>query len=155
MKLHDLSPTPGSTHKKKRIGRGIGSGHGKTATRGTKGQKSRSGSSVPPWFEGGKMPLQRLIPKRGFKNINRTDYKPFNLKKIEELGMTEVNPETLYEKKLIKWGEKIKILAEGSLSKAVNFKVHALSKAAKEKIESAGGTFQTINFNNEETEVVK
>ncbi|MBN1151399.1 50S ribosomal protein L15 [candidate division WOR-3 bacterium] len=153
MKLHELSPTPGATHKKKRVGRGIGSGHGKTATRGTKGQKSRSGSSTPPWFEGGKMPLQRLVPKRGFKNVSRKEFKPINLKRIEDLGLTEVTPDTLYEKKIIKWGEKIKILSEGNLSKAVVFKVHAFSHSAKEKIEKAGGTVELIGIDN--TDVVK
>lgn len=148
MKLHELYKTPGSAHKKKRIGRGIGSGHGKTATRGTKGQKARSGSSTPPWFEGGKMPLQRLVPKRGFKNFNRKDYVPVNLKRIEDLGLTEVSPDTLYEKKVIKWGEKVKILSEGNISKAVVFKVHAVSSSAKKKIESAGGTVELIGTYN-------
>ncbi len=155
MKIHQLSPTPGSVHKKKRIGRGIGSGHGKTAGRGTKGQKSRSGSSVPPWFEGGKMPLQRLIPKRGFKNFNRVGYNPINLKKIEELGIEEVNPDILWEKKLLNWGEKVKILGEGDISKAVVFKVHAVSATAKEKIEKAGGKVEIIAYNSKETEVTK
>ncbi|KQC11888.1 MAG: 50S ribosomal protein L15 [Desulfuromonas sp. SDB] len=144
MKLHNLKPSPGSRRKVKRVGRGIGSGRGKTATRGTKGQKSRSGSSSPPWFEGGKLPLQRLIPKHGFKNFARKEFVILNLDQIEALQLTELNPDILQGKKLLKKNQKIKILGRGDISIAVDAKVHAVSKTAQEKITKAGGKVEII-----------
>ena len=144
MKLHELKSSTGSRHKRKRVGRGIGSGRGKTATRGTKGQLSRSGSSLPPWFEGGKMPLQRLIPKRGFKNFTRKEYAVLNLDRILSLNIEEVTPEILVEKKIVSKNQKIKILGKGDLDKKINVKVHAISNYAKDKILKVGGTVELI-----------
>ncbi len=144
MKLHELKPSIGSRQKKKRVGRGIGSGHGKTATRGTKGQLSRSGSSIPAWFEGGRMPLQRLIPKRGFTNYTRKEYEVFNLDRIMNLKIEEITPEILLQKRMIKKKQKIKILGVGELDKKISVKVHAISNTAKEKILKAGGKVELI-----------
>jgi len=144
MKLHELKPSTGSRQKRKRVGRGIGSGRGKTATRGTKGQLSRSGSSTPGWFEGGKMPLQRLIPKRGFKNYTRKEYVVFNLDRILNLNIDDVTPEVLFEKRMIKKKQKVKILGVGDIDKKINVKVHAISNTAKEKILKAGGQVELI-----------
>lgn len=145
MKLHNLKPSPGSRKKVKRVGRGIGSGRGKTATRGTKGQKSRSGSSSPPWFEGGKLPLQRLIPKHGFKNFARKEFVILNLDQIEALQLKDINPDVLQSKKLLKKNQMVKLLGRGNLNIAVDAKVHAASKTAQEKIIKAGGKVEIIN----------
>ena len=148
MKLHELKPNQGATHKKKRVGRGIGSGHGKTATRGHKGQKSRSGDSkLPARFEGGQTPFIMRIPKRGFKNPNKVEYEIVNLKDLERKfnENEEVNPQTLVEKGLIKKGECVKILGDGELTKKLTVKAHAFSASAEEKIKSAGGIVEKIS----------
>lgn len=147
MKLHELSPAEGSKKAVKRIGRGAGSGQGKTAGKGHKGAKARSGYSRNPGFEGGQMPLQRRVPKRGFNNIFRTEYAVVNLASLEErfeAGAT-VDAESLKACGLIKKElDGIKVLANGELTKALNIKVNAVSEAAKSKIEAAGGTVEVL-----------
>jgi large subunit ribosomal protein L15 len=142
MNLHSLKPAEGSTHRKLRVGRGRASGKGKTSGRGQKGQMSRSGSGHKPLFEGGQMPMARRIPKRGFKNINRTVYAPVNLAALDvfEDG-AEVTVEALRERGLVKgrW-DGVKILGTGEVSKKLTVKVDAFSASAKEKIEAAGGS---------------
>jgi len=148
MKLHELKPNKGATHRKKRVGRGIGSGHGKTATRGYKGQTSRSGDSkMPARFEGGQTPFLMRIPKRGFKNPNKKEYEIVNLKVLEEKfsANEEVNPEILVQKGIIKSGECVKILGDGELTKPLNVKAHAFSKSAEEKIKAAGGSAEKLS----------
>lgn len=148
MKLHELKPNKGATHKKKIVGRGIGSGHGKTSTRGHKGQKSRSGDSkLPARFEGGQTPFIMRIPKRGFKNPNKVEYEIVNLKDLEKKfnENEEVNPQTLVEKGLIKKGECVKILGDGELTKRLVVKAHAFSTSAEEKITAVGGTVEKIS----------
>jgi len=148
MDLSNLKPAEGSTRSEKRIGRGQGSGHGgHTATRGTKGQKSRSGASIPAWFEGGQMPLQRRVPKFGFKNRFRVEYQPINVGRLQELvasgsidAGSPVTPELLRSVGLLGKGERVKILGSGELSSALQVTAHAFSGSAKEKIEKAGGT---------------
>lgn len=144
MKLHNLKPAEGSTHRAKRIGRGEGSSLGDTAGRGHKGAKSRSGYKSKRYFEGGQMPLQRRIPKRGFKNINRKEYVGLNLDTIQKLvdkyRWPEVSIEALKESRIIGKTEKVKILGRGQLKGAVRFKVNAYTQKAKESIEAAGGT---------------
>lgn len=147
MKLHELSPAEGSKKVVKRIGRGAGSGQGKTAGKGHKGAKARSGYSRQAGFEGGQMPLQRRVPKRGFNNIFRTEYAVVNLSSLEErfeAGAT-VDAESLKACGLIKKElDGIKVLAKGDLTKALNVKVKAVSEAAKAKIEAAGGTVEVL-----------
>lgn len=147
MKLHELAPNQGATKKRKRVGRGIGSGHGKTCGRGHKGQKSRSGDKkLPFWFEGGQTPLHKRIPKRGFRSPNRVEYSVVNLKILEryfEAG-EEVNPEKLLEKGLVKKGMPVKVLGDGELTKALKVKAHAFSKSAREKIQALGGTCEEL-----------
>lgn len=143
--LHDLSPSTGSKNKRKRVGRGPGSGRGKTSTRGEKGQKSRSGGSVHPRFEGGQMPLIRRIPKRGFKSINRVEYQVVN---VRDLGRVEgeVSPATLKEAGLIRSTAKlVKILGVGEVDQALTVAAHAFSGSARSKIEGAGGTVSVIS----------
>ncbi len=146
--LSNLSPNPGAKKEKKRVGRGIGSGLGKTAGRGHKGQKSRSGGTKPIWFEGGQTPIYRRIPKRGFKNPFSKEYDIVNLFQLEEKFEANevVSPETLKERGLIKGkleGKLIKILAKGELTKPLVFKgIHAFSKKAKEIIEGVGGRIE-------------
>ena len=145
MRLNELAPAPGARSKKKRVGRGPGSGHGRRATRGNKGQKARN--KVSPWFEGGQMPLQRRLPKRGFKNPGRETYEVVNLKDIAERFTQgeEVNAESLKSKNLVrKKNKKIKILAYGELDFPVTVAVHAVSKKAKELLEKVGGTVPTV-----------
>lgn len=146
MKIEDLKPAPGSKKRKKRIGRGIGSGHGKTSTKGHKGQKARSGGAKGPGFEGGQMPLQRRLPKRGFTNAPfRKEYAVVNLKDIEKLGLNEVNPEILLEKGLIKdLKHGVKILGEGEMTRPLKIRAHAFSKSALEKLNRAGATVEVI-----------
>lgn len=145
--LNNLHPTPGSTHKKKRIGRGPGSGTGKTAGKGHKGQKSRSGYSRKIGFEGGQMPLQRRLPKRGFTNIFKTKWLEISLAKLEanfEAG-DEVTPEILHERGLIKKAKHdLVILGNGDITKALKISAHRITKNAKEKIEKAGGSITEI-----------
>ena len=142
MKLHELKPAAGSTAKRKRVGRGNGSGMGNTACRGHKGQKARSGGGVRPGFEGGQMPVTRRLPKHGFNNIFRREYTIVNLEVLENKfdDGAEVTMEALLDKGLIKKKDKfVKILAQGELSKKLTIRVDKISDAAKEKVESAGG----------------
>ena len=144
MKLHTLKPADGSVKNEKRIGRGQGSGRGGTSTRGHKGAKSRSGYSRKLGFEGGQMPLQRRVPKFGFKNPNRVEYKAINLDTLEELiaktKAKEVNLEVLFNNGLASKKCKIKILGRGELKSKVNVAAHAFSSSAIKAIEAAGGT---------------
>jgi large subunit ribosomal protein L15 len=144
--LNTLAPAKGANRKNKRVGRGIGSGHGKTSTRGYKGQKSRSGSSIRPGFEGGQMPLHRRLPKRGFNNVFRKEYTIVNLDTLSQFEPgASVAPETLLEKGIVKkLRDGIKILGNGELKHAVNVRAHKFSKGAAEKIQSAGGTIEVI-----------
>ncbi|MBL0130168.1 MAG: 50S ribosomal protein L15 [Chitinophagaceae bacterium] len=148
MKLHELRPAKGSVHKDKRIGRGGGSGHGGTSTKGTKGGQSRSGYKSKMAHEGGQMPIQRRVPKRGFTNINRVEFKVLNLGQIEELAVkysiTEFSLENLYVNGLISQNDKVKILGNGELKGKFTFKVNAVSGKAKTAIEAAGGTIDLI-----------
>ena len=145
--LNNLKPAPGSTHKKKRVGRGPGSGLGKTAGRGNKGQKSRSGYSSKSGFEGGQMPLQRRLPKRGFTNIFRKQWLEISLAKLEESfnAGDEVTPEILHERGLIKKAKHdLVILGNGDVTKALKISAHRFTKNAKDKIEKAGGSITEI-----------
>lgn len=138
--LHDLSPTKGSHRDRKRVGRGPGSGTGKTAGRGQKGQKARSGASIPAGFEGGQMPLHRRIPKRGFHNFTRVEYQVVN---VGDLARVEgdVSPGSLHAAGLVGSGRKpVKILGTGEVESALTVEAHAFSRSAREKIEAAGGT---------------
>jgi large subunit ribosomal protein L15 len=139
--LANLAPQPGSTKQKKRLGRGPGSGHGKTAGRGHKGFKARSGSGVKPGFEGGQMPLQRRLPKRGFTNIFKKIYAIVSLEQLETFAAGEkVTVDSLVAAKLVKKGAAVKILANGEVTKALHVTVDKISEAAKAKIEQAGGS---------------
>lgn len=144
MELHNLKPAKGSVKRKKRIARGQGAGTGGTSTRGHKGAKSRSGYSRKRAFEGGQMPLQMRLPKRGFKNPNRVSYVPINLSRLQEINdkfnLKEISVEKLYEQRIIKKGDKVKVLANGELNTSVNVKVHAISEKAKAAIEAKGGS---------------
>ena len=145
--LNNIKPAPGSTHKKKRVGRGPGSGLGKTAGRGHKGQKSRSGYSSRPGFEGGQMPLQRRLPKRGFTNIFKKEWIEISLAKIEENfnAGDEITPEILHERGLVKKSKAdLVILGTGDVTKALTISSHRFTKTAKDKIEKAGGTANVI-----------
>ncbi len=148
MNLSSLKPAKGSTHNSKRVGRGQGSGKGGTATRGHKGAQSRSGYSRKIGFEGGQMPLQRRIPKRGFKNVNRTEYAVLNLAMIQHYAdkykVTEINLNFLQEKSIVKKSEIVKVLANGELTSKVNVSAHAISASALEQIEKVGGTFTKL-----------
>ncbi len=145
--LSNLKPAPGSRKKEKRIGRGQGSGHGGTSTRGHKGQKSRSGASIPAWFEGGQMPLIRRIPKRGFRNPFKVEYQVVNLGRLQELidkgkisSEAKITPELLYEVGAVsKRTLPVKILGEGELKVALEISAHAFSKSALQKIQAIGG----------------
>jgi large subunit ribosomal protein L15 len=141
MNLGSLSPAPGSVKKRKRVGRGQGSGHGGTSCRGHKGQRSRAGSKIRPWFEGGQMPLQRRLPKRGFTNIFKKTFQIVNVRDLARLEKTkDVTPASLYESGLVsKKNVPVKVLGDGELEKAVNITAHAFTASAKEKIEKAGG----------------
>lgn len=148
MNLHSLQPAEGSTKNRKRIGRGEGSGHGGTSTRGHKGAKSRSGYKSKIGFEGGQMPIQRRVPKFGFKNINRVEYKGINLDAIQTIvdtkKITEITPEVLVENGLSSKKDLVKILGRGELKSKVTFKVHGVSKSALAMIEGQGGTVEII-----------
>jgi large subunit ribosomal protein L15 len=148
MKLHELKPAKGATHKTKRIGRGDGSGHGGTSTKGTKGAQSRTGYKRKMAHEGGQMPIQRRVPKRGFKNPHRIEYKVLNLGQIEQLaekyGITEFSLENLYINGLIGQTDRIKILGNGALKGKFTFKVNAISEKAKAAIETAGGSVEIV-----------
>ena len=144
MELHEVKPAKGAVHHDKRIGRGTGSGHGGTSTRGHKGAKSRSGYSKKIGFEGGQMPIQRRLPKFGFKNINRKEYKSINIEVIQSLcdknGWEVITPENLVEAGLVKKNDLIKILGQGTITSKVEVKAHAFSKTAEAAIEKAQGT---------------
>ena len=148
MKLHELRPAKGATHKVKRIGRGDGSGHGGTSTKGTKGQQSRTGYKRKMAHEGGQMPIQRRIPKRGFNNVLRVEYKVFNVGQVDHLtekyGIKEFSLENLYINGLISQNDRVKILGNGVLKANIPFKVNAISQKAKGAIESAGGTVEIV-----------
>ncbi len=149
MKLHDLKPAEGATHRKRRVGRGISAGQGKTAGRGTKGQRSRTGRGIKPYFEGGQLPLVRRLPHtRGFKHLQRVEYVPVNLDLLNQFEAgTEVTPEALVECGLIKGSALVKVLGRGELTKALTIKAHAFSDSAKEKIAQAGGKAEEIAAN--------
>jgi large subunit ribosomal protein L15 len=148
MKLHELRPAKGATHKVKRIGRGDGSGHGGTSTKGTKGGQSRAGYKRKMAHEGGQMPIQRRLPKRGFNNIHRVEYKVINLGQVELLaekyGIKEFSLENLFENNLINRNSRVKILGNGELKGKFTFKVHAVSEKAKAAIEAAGGSVEIL-----------
>ena len=146
MRLDELRPAPGSNKKRKRVGRGDGSGHGKTSGRGHKGQGARSGGNVQPGFEGGQMPLQRRLPKRGFHNPFRVEMAVVNVAQLDALPAgSEATPETLALAGLINGKKRqVKILGEGSLSKALIVRAHGFSATAKQKIEAAGGKAELI-----------
>ncbi|MEA4868923.1 MAG: 50S ribosomal protein L15 [Bacteroidia bacterium] len=143
MKLHNLTPSDGSLGREKRIGRGEGSGHGGTSTRGHKGAQSRSGYSRKKGFEGGQMPLQRRLPKFGFNNINRVEYKALNISTIqalsEKLGTTTLTLDTLIEAGLISKNDRVKILGNGPITAKLDVTAHAFSKSAIEQIEAQQG----------------
>lgn len=146
MKLHDLAPAPGSRHTRKRVGRGTGSGMGKTSTRGQKGQWARSGGGVRPGFEGGQNPLFRRLPKRGFTNIHRTEYAIVNLDQLNKFAAgTEVTPEALLEAGIVKNPKDgIKILGNGDLKVGLTVKANKFSQSAIAKIQAAGGQTEVI-----------
>jgi len=148
MDLSKLKPASGSTRKDKRIGRGQGSGRGGTSTRGHKGQKSRSGYSRKVGFEGGQMPLQRVVPKSGFKNFNRVEYKAINLDVLQQLAesrnQNSIDMDTLVNAGVASKNEKVKILGGGSLNLKLDVKAHAFSKSAKEAIEKLDGTTEIL-----------
>lgn len=148
MKLHDLRPNPGAKKKRKRVGRGIAAGQGKTAGRGTKGQGARSGGGKGPYFEGGQLPLARRLPfKRGFTNINKIYYKPVNLEELAQFDFdgADVTPEILVAVGLLKKvTDPVVVLGNGELSVALTVKAHRFSASAKEKIEAAGGTVEIV-----------
>ncbi|MGG9971498.1 50S ribosomal protein L15 [Ferruginibacter sp. SUN002] len=148
MKLHELRPAKGATHKAIRIGRGEASGKGGTSTKGNKGGQSRAGYKSKPAFEGGQMPIQRRVPKRGFKNINRVEYKVINVGKIdhyaEKYGITEFSLQNLYINGLISQFDSVKILGVGEIKGKYSFKVNAVSEKAKTAIEAAGGSVEII-----------
>lgn len=148
MQLHNLKPAEGATHKTKRIGRGEGSGHGGTSTRGNKGQQARTGYNQRRGHEGGQMPIQRRMPKRGFHNPFRVSYKVFNLGQldflIEKYNITDFTPENLYINGLINRTDAVKLLGGGEVKAKMTFKVNAISAKAKEAIEAAGGTVELV-----------
>ena len=146
MKLSDLAPSPGSRKKRKRVGRGPGSGHGKTSCRGHKGQNARSGGGVKPGFEGGQMPLQRRVPKRGFTNIFQKQFSIVNVGSLNDITESPITPEILAEKGLIKNTKNaVKILGVGEVSNPINVKAHAFSASAKDKIAKAKGSAEMIS----------
>ncbi len=148
MELNNLKPAQGSTHHDKRIGRGAGSGHGGYATRGNKGAKSRSGYKRKLGFEGGQMPLQRRVPKFGFTNLKRVEYKAINLVALEDLAakksLTEITVETLIEAGFVSSKDKVKILGDGALTRPLTVKAHAFSKSAEAAITAAGGSVEKL-----------
>ena len=148
MELNNLKPAKGSTHHDKRVGRGAGSGHGRYSTRGMKGAKSRSGYSQKLGFEGGQMPLQRRLPKFGFKNLKRVEFKPINLSTLEELAakkeLNVINVETLIAAGFISSNDKVKILGNGNVTKALTVTAHAFSKSAEAAITAAGGNVEKL-----------
>ncbi|MCC6279761.1 MAG: 50S ribosomal protein L15 [Saprospiraceae bacterium] len=148
MELNNLRPAKGSVKSRKRIGRGTGSGHGGTSTRGHKGDKSRSGSRLKRNFEGGQTPMQRRLPKRGFQNINRVEYVPLNLAELEKLvkktGISTFDVQALTDAGVAAQSARIKVLGNGKLTAKVNITVHAISASAKAAIEALGGTVELV-----------
>ena len=144
MNLSNVHAPRKSSEKKKRVGRGMGSGMGKTSARGHKGQRSRSGSRMMRGFEGGQMPLHRRLPKRGFTNIFRTEYTIVSLEKLADLGESTINPDVLRKAGVIKGKAPVKILGDGELNSAITVQAHKFSKSAQEKITKAGGKFEVM-----------
>ena len=148
MELNNMKPAQGSTHHDKRVGRGAGSGRGGYSTRGLKGAKSRSGYSRKLGFEGGQMPLQRRLPKFGFTNLKRVEFKPINLSTLEELAskkeLNTINVDTLIAAGFVSSNDKVKILGNGSVSKALTVTAHAFSKSAEAAIAAAGGSVEKL-----------
>ncbi len=145
MKIENLTPPSGSRKKRKRVGRGPGSGHGKTSCKGHKGQKARSGGGKGPGFEGGQTPLQRRIPKRGFTNIFRKEYTTVNLKDLKSIKADVITPESLLEEGIIRgYKDGVKILGDGEVERPFVLRAHKFSKGAREKILSAGGKVEVI-----------
>lgn len=148
MQLHNLKPAEGSVHKQKRLGRGEASGKGGTSTKGNKGGQSRAGYKSKMAHEGGQMPIQRRLPKRGFKNNNKIEYKVFNIGQIEALNerynLSDFTLENLYTNGLVGKTDKVKILGHGELKSKINFKVNAVSEKAKAAIEGAGGSIEIL-----------
>jgi large subunit ribosomal protein L15 len=144
MNLSNIHAPKKATEKRKRIGRGMGSGMGKTSTRGHKGQRSRSGSRMIRGFEGGQMPLHRRMPKRGFTNIFRKEYAIVSLERLAELGETTITPDSLRKAGVVKAKLPIKILGDGELKAALSVSAHKFSKSAQEKITKAGGKFEVL-----------
>jgi large subunit ribosomal protein L15 len=148
MNLHNLRPAKGAVHKEKRLGRGEASGRGGTSTKGNKGGQSRAGYKRKRAHEGGQMPIQRRVPKRGFKNPNRIEYKVFNRGQIDQLvekySITDFTLENLYTNGLINQTDRVKVLGNGELKAKVTFKVNAISEKAKQAIETAGGSVEIV-----------
>jgi len=144
MNLSNIRAPKKASENKKRVGRGMGSGMGKTSTRGHKGQRSRSGSRMMRGFEGGQMPLHRRVPKRGFTNIFRQEYNIVNLEKLAELGESTINPDILRKAGVISTKRRVKILGDGELKSAITVQAHKFSKSAQEKITKAGGKFEVL-----------
>jgi large subunit ribosomal protein L15 len=144
MNLSNIRAPRKASEKRKRVGRGMGSGMGKTSTRGHKGQRSRSGSRMIRGFEGGQMPLHRRMPKRGFTNVFRQEFNIVNLEKLNALGETTITPEVLKKAGVISTNRRVKILGDGELSKALTIHAHKFSKSAQEKITKAGGKFEVL-----------
>ena len=144
MNLSNIRAPKKANENKKRVGRGMGSGMGKTSTRGHKGQRSRSGSRMMRGFEGGQMPLHRRVPKRGFTNIFREEYNIVNLEKLADLGESTINPDVLRKAGVISTKRKLKILGDGELKAAITVQAHKFSKSAQEKITKAGGKFEVL-----------
>ncbi|HYU46086.1 MAG TPA: 50S ribosomal protein L15 [Terriglobales bacterium] len=144
MNLSTIRAPGKATEKRKRVGRGMGSGMGKTSTRGHKGQRSRSGSRLLRGFEGGQMPLHRRVPKRGFKNIFREEYAVVNLDRLADLGETEITPDVLKRAGVVHGKKPVKILGNGELKSAITVHAHKFSKSAQEKITKAGGKFEVL-----------
>ena len=143
--LSNLGRPEGAHRGKKRLGRGPGSGKGKTSGKGHKGQKARTGHhGIPAWFEGGQMPLQRRVPKRGFTSPNKVEYEVVNVGDLERVEGAEITPETLDAVRLADGNKRIKLLANGEINRKVNVRVHAASEAARAKIEAAGGTVELL-----------
>ena len=150
MKLNKLKPAAGAVREKRRIGRGIGSGHGKTAGRGHKGRRSRSGGNTPPGYEGGQMPLQRRLPKRGFRRLQknaakRDEYAAINLRDLAVFGEgATIDPAILADRGLVRAGQKVKVLGDGDLRFKLTVRAQAFSKSARDKINARGGTAEVI-----------
>jgi len=150
--LSTLKPAPGSKRRPARVGRGIGSGSGKTAGRGHKGKGSRSGGNTPPGYEGGQMPLKRRVPKRGFRRLQKAEdrrevFVVVNLKRLAALGVETVDPALMAERGIIRAADKVKVLGDGALAGRMTVRAHAFSSSAKDKIAAAGGVAELIEDN--------